>query len=184
MDRAPDRKLNIGCGDDVIDGWANLDRDDHGQEFIADVLGPIGIPWGDGWFDLVYANHFLQSFGWDDLERVTAEIARVMRPGARILILVPHIVQAFHAYDSGNTQWSGFRAISEPWDLDRKFAHYLTWGGQNRTCFTWATLCELLDRHDLDPRPVTLQHDRASMLECWPPLRRFLESLMIEGVRR
>lgn len=179
------QRLNIGCGSDLLKGWANLDVTDYGQDWVADVLGPLGVPWGEGWFDLVYANHFLQSFGWADLEIVTGEIARVLKPGGRLLVLVPDVVAAFLAFDDGNEEWPGFRAITEPWSLERKFGHYLTWGGQNRTCFTLVGLAELLKRHDLAPGPFgSRAHNEAVIDEQWPTPRRLRESIMLEAVRR
>lgn len=178
------QRLNIGCGDDLLKGWANLDRDDHGQQWHVDVLAPFGVPWGDGWFDLVYANHFLQSFGWADLERVTAEIARVLKPGGRLLVLVPDVVAAFLAFDDGNEEWAGFRAITEPWSLERKFGHYLTWGGQNRTCFTLVGLAELLTRHGLQAWPFGGRAHNVEVIdEQWPTPQRLDESIMLEAVR-
>lgn len=141
------RKLNWGCGPNIADGWVNSDVVDYGQDHVGSILDRL--PCHDGFFDGIVANHSLQCLTYDELDVAVAELARVLRPGGRLRVLVPHIVAAFVAWNLHSGRWPGFVAITEPWSIDRKFAHYLTWGGSNRSCFTWLTLTELLERHGL-----------------------------------
>lgn len=141
------RGLNWGCGPHPVDGWWNSDVNDYGQEHVGSILNRL--PARDGFFDGIVANHSLQCLAYDELEIAVSEFARLLRPGGRLRVLVPDVVAAFVAFKRDDTVWPGFAAITEPWSLDRKFAHYLTWGGSNRSAFTHASLVELLDRHGL-----------------------------------
>lgn len=154
MDSYP-RRLNWGCGPEVAAGWANSDIVDRGQDHVGDVLD--GLPWPDGYFDGIVANHSLQALRYDEVSRALAELHRVLARGGRLRILVPDVIAAAYAFVGDapfhesrdprrheGAAWAGFQAISEPWPFERKFLHYLTWGGQNRTCWSVGTLVDEL----------------------------------------
>lgn len=160
MDRTP-HGLNFGCGPDWPDWdqapndgtWEHWDIIDYGQPSVgdferwpADAIAAGGLPWKANRFDGIVANHSLQCLTYDEVEVTLAEFRRVLRPGGRLRVLVPDVFRACMAYQDGDDDWPGFAAISEPWSIDRKFAHYLTWGGSNRSCFTRVSLAEALDR--------------------------------------
>jgi predicted SAM-dependent methyltransferase len=180
---AGQRGLNWGCGPTLAPGWINSDREQYHDTRRADFHhGDVisGLPWDDGTFDGIVANHSLQSLGAGELDHAVREFHRVLRPGGRFRVLVPDIVAAYDAWYNENESWPGFAAISEPWDLDRKFCHYLTWGGQNRTVFTRSTLLALLGRNGFE-------NYRFGMApEPWEWLReldsRLDESIVIEAI--
>lgn len=142
------RGLNWGSGPAIAIStdevrWWNSDIVDHGQEHVGSILD--GLPCLNGFFDGIVANHSLQALTVHEVPTALAEMHRVLRPGGRLRVLVPDVVQAFYeACEYQNEQWAGFVAISEPWSLDRKLAHYLTWGGQNSSTFTHTSLDEML----------------------------------------
>lgn len=175
MAREP-RRLNWGCGPNVIVGWWNSDIVDHGQEHVGDIRDRF--PCRDGFFDLVVANHSLQALPYDALDDAVAEFRRVLRPDGIVRVIVPDVLAAARAYVAGNDRWAGFAAISEPWDLDRKFSHYLTWGGSNRSTFTERALKDLLARNGFD----RLNYNAVApyMLEADSRLD---ESLVVSAVR-
>lgn len=145
------RGLNWGCGPALARGWWNADVVDYGQDLVGDIASGLAVE--DAFFDGVVANHSLQCLTYAELDVAVIELHRVLRPGGRLRVLVPDVIAAFDAYRDSNELWPGFTAISEWWDIDRKFAHYLTWGGSNRSCFTPVSLAALLDRHGfMQPR--------------------------------
>jgi predicted SAM-dependent methyltransferase len=139
------RGLNWGCGPLFVKGWWNSDVVDYGQEHVGNIVD--GLPCRDGFFDGIIANHSLQCLTYDELDPAAAEFKRALRPGGRLRVLVPSVTDAFRARMAGDSRWPGFEAIAEDWDLDRKFCHYLTWGGSNRSCFTEFSLTDLCERH-------------------------------------
>lgn len=62
-------KLNIGCGERVIDGYVGLDIVDYGQRFVLDVREgiPLMIPFelNEKW-EQIRANHFLEHLTQDE----------------------------------------------------------------------------------------------------------------------
>lgn len=186
------RGLNWGCGPEPVQGWTNVDRVISKSTVIGNDITQSDLPFVTGLFDGVVANHSLQCLPGGDLDHAIQEFHRVLRPGGHLRVLVPDVVAAFDAWGSYNDVWAGFAAITEPWDAERKFAHYLTWGGQNRTCFLRTTLHDLLTRNGFTILPQyrlgagarTFQEAAAN--HGWDWLReldsRIEESIIIEAV--
>jgi predicted SAM-dependent methyltransferase len=114
----------------------------------------------------------------------------VLRPGGRLRVLVPDVFAALSALEYQEDDWPGFAVITEPWSLDRKACHYITWGGQNRTVFTDRTLVDLMQRHGLTPSADWWTGHAAEMRDSdhdWEWLRaldsRLGESLVMEFVK-
>lgn len=150
--------LNFGCGPEWASAppqWIGFDVIDYGQHEIGDVRDGLGFD--DQSFDGIVANHSLQCLTYADVDGALREFHRVLRPGGRLRVLVPDVMGAVSAYLDSDSTWPGFVAISEPWSIDRKFGHYLTWGGGNRSCFTAVSLAEALDRAGFLP---TMTNDR------------------------
>lgn len=130
--------MNFGCCSVQPDGWVNVDKDDYGQDVIADAR--CGLPFKDGAFDCIFANHSLQQVNVHDIPAVLAELYRVTAPDGVLRISVPDIVGAFHAYLEGNLDWF---PNDEP-HLAQRFTNYLTWYGTNTTPFTASALAKYL----------------------------------------
>ncbi len=82
------KKLNLGCGRDIKEGYCNLDKVNlKGVDVVQDLES---FPWDlpDNEFDEVYCSHVLEHVG--DLLSVMEEIHRVCKDGAKIKILVPY----------------------------------------------------------------------------------------------
>jgi predicted SAM-dependent methyltransferase len=85
-------KLNIGCGNDVIRGWVNIDAFapsfDADETLLIDLRDPL--PLADGSAKSVYSEHLLEHF---DRERVAqpllAEFHRVLEPRGIARVIVP-----------------------------------------------------------------------------------------------
>ncbi len=91
--------LDIGCGDKpyerllrpYVDSYVGLEHPDtaHSREGV-DVWGSADdLPFGDDSFDTVVSFHVLEHT--EEPARVLGEMARVLRPGGRLLLAVPFI---------------------------------------------------------------------------------------------
>jgi len=82
------KKLNLGCGKDIKEGYVNVDFvKQKGINVVCD-LEKFPWPFKDNEFDEVFASHFLEHV--KDFERTLLEIKRITKRGAIIRIRVPH----------------------------------------------------------------------------------------------
>ena len=98
-------KLNLGCGEEPLSGWTNIDGGD-GQWYAApksdgivrldvfDALDHID----DNSCDAVFSEHFFEHFSLDDGHRLIAEWARVLRPGGVVRIVTPNLERESRLY--------------------------------------------------------------------------------------
>jgi SAM-dependent methyltransferase len=84
------RVLNLGCGNEYIPGWINLDSRGRklDQTFPFEQIGSHTLPFEDDSVDGIYMSHSLQRV--HDVAALMRELHRVARPGARLFIRVPH----------------------------------------------------------------------------------------------
>lgn len=84
------RKLNVGCGKDIKEGWDNLDRQElPGVNIVVDLDEPqplIHAP--DNTYDEIYCSHVLEHI--THILPCMEELHRVAKPGAQLHIRVPH----------------------------------------------------------------------------------------------
>lgn len=138
-------KLNLGCGSDYVKGYVNVDR----VPGIADVvhdLNEFPYPWPDNAADEILMRHVLEHI--EDIRKVMDELWRILKPGGRLIIYVPHFshFQALthpehrHAFHYNSLQM--FTPQS-----DERYTDYL-WNIQEvRLCFKNAILGWLFNRH-------------------------------------
>lgn len=104
MNQARTIQLNLGCGDQRLDGYIGLDRlPRQGTDLICDLSQ--GIPVASGSIDHIYAKSVLEHI--DDLESLLAEMERVLKPDGTIYIYVPHWRNPFYYSDYTHRQFFG-----------------------------------------------------------------------------
>ena len=86
------KKLNLGCGQFKKDGFINLDMSELCNPDILHDLENIPYPFKNGAFDLIEADHVLEHLS--DPFRVMGEIHRILKPGGKLVIKVPHFSRA------------------------------------------------------------------------------------------
>ena len=88
MSLAIPRKLNLGCGKFKLTGYHNVDAwpEAHPDQLVN--LEELPLPFGDGTFDEVRADHLLEHL--HDPFAMMREMHRICAPGALIRIKVPH----------------------------------------------------------------------------------------------
>ncbi len=89
--------LNLGCGEQYLPNWTNIDFVSNSPDVIqANLLE--GIPCGDEVFDFVYCSHVLEHFSYKDGYQFLLECKRVLRPGGILRIVVPNLETIVHNY--------------------------------------------------------------------------------------
>jgi predicted SAM-dependent methyltransferase len=86
------RKLHLGSGQNVFDGWLNTDRDPTVPRVIRlDAVEPL--PFSDMTFDYVFTEHMISALTFDEGLACLRECCRVLRPAGRIRIATPDLAR-------------------------------------------------------------------------------------------
>ena len=82
------KKLNLGCGRDILDGYINLDFiEGKGVDVVHD-LNEFPYPFEDDYFGEIEAISIIEHL--DKTQKAIEELHRISKPGAKIKIIVPH----------------------------------------------------------------------------------------------
>jgi SAM-dependent methyltransferase len=113
-------KLNLGCGHKKLEGHVGVDR--HRCD-AAEVLCDLAkrLPFGDASIDGVFMDNFIEHVL--DIPALLGEVARVCKPGARIVMTTPHFSSAAswrNPTHLHHLSWFSFDYVSKP-----KHRHYL-----------------------------------------------------------
>lgn len=147
------KRMNLGCGSIQPDGWVNVDKEEHGQEYkwdIAKVYAPrvirraggvmiykerVPTPGFDACsFDYIVANHLLSCFSHHELrDTVLPNILRLLKPGGVLRVLVPDARKAAHAYLDNDPAW--FPLGDDLPDISDRFCTFLPWFGESKSIF-------------------------------------------------
>jgi len=96
-------RLNLGCGDFPLPragGWENWDEDRDVRPDVLRHVPPIDL--ADGTVEEVYAGHLLEHFAYDEGQALLRECHRVLVPGGRLGVVVPHTRLILSHYLRGN----------------------------------------------------------------------------------
>lgn len=80
-------KLNLGGGDQVLEGYTNVDFYAENPECRADLFR-FPWPFPDKSVDAVCMFHFLEHV--EELERTVMEVHRILKTGGEFWVIVPH----------------------------------------------------------------------------------------------
>lgn len=96
-------KLDLGCGTRKREGYLGVDsRAFPGVDVVADLRQPW--PWTDASVDEVISVHFLEHLEGKERVHFFNELYRVLKPGAKAQIVVPHWANAC-AYGDPTHKW-------------------------------------------------------------------------------
>jgi len=87
------RKLNLGSGEFLKDGFVNVDYYSISKPDVSHDLNQFPYPFEDNFFELVEADHVLEHL--TDPFKVMGELFRICASGATIHIRVPHFSRGF-----------------------------------------------------------------------------------------
>ena len=98
--------LNAGCGTHYAEGCVNTDVWEN-SETKPDVLVEPNkpYPYEDNTFDAVLLSHVLEHIRWEEVPVLIAEMSRVAKPGAPILIICPDVFKTIHLWNMGMLPW-------------------------------------------------------------------------------
>jgi predicted SAM-dependent methyltransferase len=85
-------KLNLGCGNKLLQGWVNVDHVPDCHPGMVVDLEKIPWPWEDDGVEEILLCHVLEHLGEsrDVYLGIIREMYRVCCPGAKVHIMVPH----------------------------------------------------------------------------------------------
>lgn len=109
--------LELGCGEQKRDPAAiGVDRRAlPGVDLVGDVFEVLReIP--DGAVESVFSSHFFEHVA--DVDGLLAELARVMKPGGRLEVVVPHFSNPYFYSDPTHQRFFGLYTFSY-WVADR-----------------------------------------------------------------
>lgn len=85
------KKLNVGCGTDIKEGWINLDlHKNEGVDIIHDIE-KLPLPFKEGSFDEILCQDVLEHV---DYIPVLKDLHRILKLGGKLNIKVPHFTSA------------------------------------------------------------------------------------------
>jgi SAM-dependent methyltransferase len=87
------KKLNLGAGERPMEGYVNLDWEKRDGTDVVHDLNTVPYPFSDSHFDEVYVSHVLEHL--DRPFDVMKELHRILKPGAKLHIKVPHFSRGF-----------------------------------------------------------------------------------------
>lgn len=110
-------RVHLGCGRNLLDGWANLDMDGPGGVVRFDLNRPLPFPSGS--VDHVFSEHFIEHVRLEQATALLTECARILRPGGVLRVSTPDLVRLVDEYRAGRTdEWTDMGWTPEtPCDL-------------------------------------------------------------------
>jgi ubiquinone/menaquinone biosynthesis C-methylase UbiE len=81
------KKLNLGCGKDIKEGWINLDCINLPGVNVVHDVNNLPLPFEDEYFNVILCKDVLEHI---DLINVLRDIHRILKKGGKLIIQVPH----------------------------------------------------------------------------------------------
>jgi len=89
VERHPVRKLHIGCGQYLMEGWLNADIYPSWGAIHLDAGYPFPLP--DRQFDDIFSEHMIEHISYAEGRRMLGECYRILKPGGTLRIATPDI---------------------------------------------------------------------------------------------
>jgi len=104
-------KIDIGCGPSKKEGFVGVDQYAFpGVDHVVRIGNEL-LPFGEGEVEEVHASHFVEHLTAPERCHLFNELFRVMPPGAKMTMIVPHWGSS-RAYGDPTHQWP---PIGEMW---------------------------------------------------------------------
>jgi len=113
------KRLNIGCGTKRLAGWINVDFNQRFQpDLVWDITKKSRL--GDNEVDEIYCDNVLEHL--TDFVGSIKEFHRILKPGGRLRIIVPHFTSVFWDIPSHKRPFSyyTFHHFSAGYKLNRE----------------------------------------------------------------
>jgi SAM-dependent methyltransferase len=106
----PPTRLHIGCGDNPLPGWINIDRIARVPGVVTDI-DTTSLPFDDASVDAVLAEHVFEHFSFEEEAKVWHEMARVLRPGGVLTVEVPDFEWVCSTFLAAEDDWRAFYRV-------------------------------------------------------------------------
>jgi SAM-dependent methyltransferase len=115
--------LDLGCGDNKVEGAIGLDNVAlTGVDIVHDLLSfPYQIK--DGTFDIIYLRHVIEHFDIDEISLVINECHRILSNHGKLNISVPHAFSIAAYTDITHKSYFTFNS-GKFWDKTHSKAYY------------------------------------------------------------
>ena len=172
-----DLKIQLGCDKFFAEGWVNVDHRDLGQEIVWD-LNKTPWPFENESAERIIAHNVFEHL--DKITKVMEEVHRVLKPGGKINICVPHGFFKGYFQDPTHTRGFSFETFDyftskRPYgyfDFQFSSAHTDIWLGKGLQFWNWLI------------EPVINISDLTKVFFEVTPLKVFLNGdLMVEMVK-
>lgn len=137
-------KLNLGCGNDLKEGYVNLDIVDYGGNKIHD-MNVVPYPFDDDTFDEIFCSHILEHV--ENFNRVITELHRIAKPDAAIIVYAPFFLNTKYFGDPDHKIPFSIRTFDNyEYVGDRKLKFYEKWKANHRTNYETGALFEVVEK--------------------------------------
>jgi predicted SAM-dependent methyltransferase len=96
------KKLQLGAGGNVLDGWLSSDLFPQPHEIFVDVTRPLPFP--DRSFDYVFSEHQIEHIFYPEGVFMLKECLRVLKPGGVVRIATPDLERIVALYAPEKTE--------------------------------------------------------------------------------
>ena len=89
-------RLNLGCGDKILDGYTNVDIVDERAGQKPDVNCDVRqlTVFEDNYADEILAVHVVEHFWRWEVQAIIQEWMRVLKPGGKMILECPNLISA------------------------------------------------------------------------------------------
>lgn len=84
-------KLNLGCGNDILEGYINCDLYNPKAQRKCNVEL---LPFPDEFADEIFASHIIEHFDYYKAKEVIREWKRVLKPGGKMVVETPDFLES------------------------------------------------------------------------------------------
>jgi predicted SAM-dependent methyltransferase len=101
--RQPVKKLHLGCGNHIIEGWLNSDYFPY-SEHVLQLDVSRRFPFADGSFDRAFSEHMIEHIPHAHGQHMLNECFRVMKPNGKVRITTPDLAFLIALFQDEKTE--------------------------------------------------------------------------------
>lgn len=96
-------RLNLGCGDTLREGWANIDL--RARPGVVGLDLTWGLPVAEGTIETAYIEHMLEEIAQPAALAVLRDVRRTLKPGGVLRISTPDLAVLISEYVEGRCDY-------------------------------------------------------------------------------
>jgi predicted SAM-dependent methyltransferase len=148
-------QLHLGCGGNILKGWANIDRQDKEQIIHWDLT--TSLPLEPESISLIFSEHFIEHISLKQAARLFADCHRALQPEGLIRVSTPNLRTLVDEYLAGKTgDWHDVGwSPATPCQMVNEGLHL--WGHQ--FVYDFAELKQLLESAGFREVQAVRRHD-------------------------